>query len=50
MEDREPFCFLAAVMSRQQDQRRQDHWQGSIAHQQSSHQRLKDGGKHFAAQ
>jgi hypothetical protein len=31
-------------MSRQQDQRRQDHWQGPIAHQQSRHKCLKDGG------
>jgi hypothetical protein len=49
MEDGEPFCFLAPSMSRQQNQRRQDHWQGTIAHQQSSHRYLKDGGEQLAA-
>src|SRR5437660_409057 len=38
VEDGTPFCFLATAVSRQPDQRRQDHWERPIADQQSSHE------------
>jgi hypothetical protein len=37
------FVFLAATVSRQSDQRGQNHRQRAIAHQQSSHECLADG-------
>src|SRR5258708_32791627 len=46
VEDGTPFCFLAAAVSRQSDQRRQNHWERPIAHQQSSHQCIADGSQH----
>src|SRR5258708_4939552 len=48
MEDRGPFCFLAAAVSGQSNQRRQDHWERSAADQQSGQYRLEDGGYHLA--
>src|SRR5713101_7282542 len=36
VEDGTPFCFLAAAVSRQSDQRRQNHWERPIADQQPS--------------
>src|SRR6266478_4089706 len=41
MEPGTPFCFLATTVSGQQDQRGQNHWEGAIADQQSSHHALR---------
>ena len=42
-EDRAPFRFLAATVSGQSHQRRQDHWERPPADQQSDHYRAEDG-------
>src|SRR5437879_9133085 len=48
MENRGPFCFLAAARSGQSHQREQGHWQRPAAHQSSHHYRVEDGGYHLA--
>jgi transposase len=45
MGDRGPFCFLAAALSGQSHQRRQDHWERSAADEQSGQYRLEDRGQ-----
>src|ERR1700741_1436208 len=45
MGDRGPFCFLAAALSGQSHQRRQDHWKRSAADEQSGQYRFEDGGQ-----
>src|SRR6201988_5319608 len=47
MGDRGPFCFLAAALSGQSNQRRQSHWERSAADEQSGQYRLEDGGQHL---
>src|SRR5215472_11397017 len=48
MADREPFCFLAPVVSGQSHQWREDHRERSPPNQQPSHHCFKDGGQHAA--
>src|SRR5215469_2444360 len=50
VENGTPFCFLVAAVSRQSDQRRQNHWERPIADQQSSHECIEDGGEHLTTQ
>lgn len=47
MGDREPVCFLAAVVSRQPDQWREDYRERSAANRQQSDHCFKDGGQHL---
>src|SRR5271155_1840878 len=49
MGDRGPFCFLAAVLSGQSHQRRQDHWERSAADEQSGQYHIEVGGHHPTA-
>src|SRR5262252_5799740 len=48
MADREPFCFLAPVVSGQSHQWREDHRERSPPNQQPSDHCFKDGGQHAA--
>ena len=48
-ETEDQFCFLAAALSGQSDQRRQDHWERSAADEQSGQYHLEVGGHHPTA-
>jgi len=50
MGDRGPFRFLATAVSRQSNQRGQDHRERSAADQQQSNPRPKNGAQHLATQ
>src|ERR1700680_3088131 len=49
MENGEPFCILAAAVSRQSNQRRQNHWQRETTDQESGQYRLANGSQHLTA-
>jgi hypothetical protein len=44
-----PFCILAAAVSRQSNQRRQNHWQRETTDQESGQYRLANGSQHLTA-